>query len=103
MIASSRPPGQLDALPELIAHHTKEIEAAKRTQPIQMMVGKEELIVVAAPFPGQAGEQQAYSPWWGNIRPTAASPPWFRRHVGRPQVGSVPLDAGFLGCHVGDH
>ena len=25
-----------------------------------MTVGKEELIVVAAPFPGQAGEQQAY-------------------------------------------
>jgi hypothetical protein len=60
VIASSRPPGQLDALPELIAHHTKEIEAAKRTQPISMTAGKEELIVVAAPFPGQAGEQQAY-------------------------------------------
>jgi hypothetical protein len=60
VIASSRAPGELDALPELIAHHTKEIEAAKRTQPISMTVGKTELIVVAAPFPGQAGEQQAY-------------------------------------------
>jgi len=60
VIASSRPPGQLDALPEMISHHIKEIETAKRTQAISMTVGKEELIVVAAPFPGQAGEQQAY-------------------------------------------
>ena len=60
VIASSRGPGELDALPELIAHHLKEIETAKRTQPIPMTVGKQELIVVAAPFPGQAGEQQAY-------------------------------------------
>jgi hypothetical protein len=60
VIASSRGPGALDALPELIAHHTKEIETAKRTQAIPMTVGKEDLIVVAAPFPGQAGEQQAY-------------------------------------------
>jgi hypothetical protein len=61
VIASSRgASAELDALPELITHHTKEIETAKRTQPISMTVGKEELIVVAAPFPGQAGEQQAY-------------------------------------------
>jgi HAMP domain-containing protein len=60
VIASSRPPGEVDALPEMISHHLKEIETAKRTQAISMTVGKEELIVVAAPFPGQAGEQQAY-------------------------------------------
>ncbi|HEY7373745.1 MAG TPA: MXAN_5187 family protein [Polyangia bacterium] len=60
VIASSRGPAELDALPELISHHTKEIETAKRTVPITMQVGKQELIVVAAPFPGQAGEQQAY-------------------------------------------
>src|SRR4029079_2615388 len=60
VIASSRGPGDLDALPELVTHHTKEIETAKRTQPISMTVGKQDLIVVAAPFPGQAGEQQAY-------------------------------------------
>jgi hypothetical protein len=59
VIASSRP-GELEALPELISHHTKEIETAKRTQAISLTVGKDELIVVAAPFPGQAGEQQAY-------------------------------------------
>ena len=60
VIASSRGPGELDALPELIGRHLKEIETAKRTQPISMKVGKQDLIVVAAPFPGQAGEQQAY-------------------------------------------
>ena len=60
VIASSRAPGEMDALPELITHHAKEIETAKRTLPIKMTVGKEDLIVVAAPFPGQAGEQQAY-------------------------------------------
>jgi len=60
VIASSRGPAELDALPELITRHSKEIETAKRTQPIAMTVGKQDLIVVAAPFPGQAGEQQAY-------------------------------------------
>jgi Double sensory domain of two-component sensor kinase len=60
VIASSRGPGDLDALPDLVAQHTKEIETAKRTVPITMTVGKEDLLVVAAPFPGQAGEQQAY-------------------------------------------
>ena len=58
VIASSRGPGELDGLPELIGRHLKEIETAKRTQPISMKVGKQDLIVVAAPFPGQAGEQQ---------------------------------------------
>jgi hypothetical protein len=60
VIASSRGPADLDALPELITRHLKEIETAKRTQPISLTVGKQDLIVVAAPFPGQAGEQQAY-------------------------------------------
>src|SRR5262249_40240592 len=60
VIASSRGPGELDALPELISRHTAEIASAKRTQALSFTVGKEDLIVVAAPFPGQAGEQQAY-------------------------------------------
>ena len=60
VIATSRGPADLDALPELITRHAKEIETAKRTQPISLTVGKQDLIVVAAPFPGQAGEQQAF-------------------------------------------
>jgi hypothetical protein len=60
VIASSRGPGDLDALPEMITRHTKEIETAKRTQALSLTAGHDELLVVAAPFPGQAGEQQAY-------------------------------------------
>ena len=60
-----------------------------------MTVGKEELIVVAAPFPGQAGEQQAYYALMGQ---QPANSGLHRRcfsnaTLGRPQVGSVPLDA----------
>jgi MFS family permease len=40
----------LDALPEIIGQHSKEIETAKRTLPITMTVGKEDLLVVAAPL-----------------------------------------------------
>jgi hypothetical protein len=60
VIASSRGPGELDALPELVGQHTKEIEAVKRTPALSLAVGKEKLLAVVAPFPGQAGEQQAY-------------------------------------------
>jgi hypothetical protein len=60
VIASSRGPGELDALPDLVAQHTKEIETVKRTPALSLSVGKEKLLAVVAPFPGQAGEQQAY-------------------------------------------
>jgi hypothetical protein len=60
VIASSRAPGEVDALAELIAQHTKEIETVKRTPPLSLTVGQGKLLAVAAPFPGQAGEQQAY-------------------------------------------
>jgi hypothetical protein len=60
VIASSRGPGDVDALPALIAEHTSEIEAVKRTPALTFGNGPDKLMVVAAPFPGQAGEQQAY-------------------------------------------
>jgi hypothetical protein len=60
VIASSRPAGEVDALPEIIAQHTKEIESVKRTPPLSLTAGQETLLAVAAPFPGQAGEQQAF-------------------------------------------
>jgi hypothetical protein len=60
VIASSRPAGELDALPELVAQHTGEIATVKRTQALPLTVGQDKLLAVAAPFPGQAGEQQAY-------------------------------------------
>ncbi|HEY5091315.1 MAG TPA: cache domain-containing protein, partial [Polyangia bacterium] len=60
VIASTRPPGELDALPTLIAQHTKDIETLTRTHALPLVAGQDKLLVVAAPFAGQAGEQQAY-------------------------------------------
>jgi hypothetical protein len=60
VIASSRGPGDVDALPALIAEHTSEMESVKRTPAITFGNGPDKLMAVAAPFPGQAGEQQAY-------------------------------------------
>jgi hypothetical protein len=60
VIASSRPGGDLDTLPEIVSQHTKEIETVKRTEPIPLDAGRQKLLAVVAPFPGQAGEQQAY-------------------------------------------
>ena len=60
VIASSRAAAEVSALPELVGEHTKEIEALKRTQALVLEGGHDKLLVVAAPFPGQASEQQAY-------------------------------------------
>jgi hypothetical protein len=60
IIASSRNSAELDALPDLISQHTKEITEVKRTPAIELNAGQDGLLVVAAPFPGQAGQQQAY-------------------------------------------
>jgi hypothetical protein len=60
VVASSRPAGQLDALPELVGQHGEDIATLKRTPALPLESGQDKLLVVAAPFPGQAGEQQAY-------------------------------------------
>jgi hypothetical protein len=60
VIASSRPAAEVEALPEIIGQHAKEIESVKRTPPLSLTAGQETLLAVAAPFPGQAGEQQAF-------------------------------------------
>jgi hypothetical protein len=60
VIASSRGEGELDALPDLVAQHSGDIAELKRTPALPLTVGKQHLLAVAAPFPGQAGEQQAY-------------------------------------------
>src|SRR4029077_15615939 len=56
VIASSRTAGDLDALPEIVAQHTKEIDAVKRTPALNLNAGQDKVLAVAAPFPGQAGE-----------------------------------------------
>jgi Double sensory domain of two-component sensor kinase len=60
VIASTRAPGEVDALPTLISQHTKDIETLTRTHALPLVAGQDKLLVVAAPFAGQAGEQQAY-------------------------------------------
>jgi hypothetical protein len=60
IVASSRPASDLIMLPDLIEKHTKEIEQVKRTPALSLTAGHDELLAVAAPFPGQAGQQQAY-------------------------------------------
>jgi hypothetical protein len=59
-IAATGYAGQLGPLPEIIGQHAKEIEEVKRTPAIPFAAGNDQLLVVAAPFPGQAGQQQAY-------------------------------------------
>ncbi len=60
VIASTRAPGEVDALPRLVLQHTKDIETLTRTHALPLVAGQNKLLVVAAPFAGQAGEQEAY-------------------------------------------
>src|SRR5450432_2281091 len=60
VIASTRAPGEVDGLPTLVLQHTKDIETLTRTHALPLVAGQDKLLVVAAPFAGQAGEQQAY-------------------------------------------
>jgi hypothetical protein len=60
VIASTRPAADLAMLPDLIEKHAKEIAEVKRTPAIPLSAGRDSLLAVAAPFPGQAGQQQAY-------------------------------------------
>jgi hypothetical protein len=60
VIASTRDVATLSMLPELVEKHGKEIAEVKRTPAIPLVSGNDHLLAVAAPFPGQAGQQQAY-------------------------------------------
>ncbi len=44
----------------MVTQHVSEIAELKRTPALPLTVGQDKLLAVAAPFPGQAGEQQAY-------------------------------------------
>ena len=59
-IASTGYAGMLAPLPELIGQHAQEIEEVKRTPALPFTAGNDQLLVVAAPFSGQAGQQQAF-------------------------------------------
>jgi hypothetical protein len=58
-------------VPDLIAQHAQEIETVKRTPAIPFTAGNDELLAVAAPFAGQAGQQQAFYVLFGK-RPANA-------------------------------
>src|SRR5882757_2650740 len=73
-IASTAYPGMLAPLPDLIAQHAQEIETVKRTPAIPFLAGNDELLAVAAPFAGQAGQQQAFYVLFGR-RPANADLP----------------------------
>jgi hypothetical protein len=60
LIAASAYTGDLGTVPEMIGQHTKEIEEVKRTPALSLSASGEPLLLVAAAFPGQAGQQQAF-------------------------------------------
>ena len=60
VIASTRDAVGLQGLPELVDKHSADIEKVKRTAAMPLQSGADSLLAVAAPFPGQAGQQQAY-------------------------------------------
>jgi Double sensory domain of two-component sensor kinase len=47
-------------LPDIVADHRAEIDEVKRTPAIPIEMGPDTFLAVAAPFPGQASQQQAY-------------------------------------------
>ncbi len=60
VISSTLPEALLGHLPELIAKRSNEIVSHRRTRATPIDMGKERLLMVAAPFVGEAAEQQAY-------------------------------------------
>jgi hypothetical protein len=74
VLSSTVPESLLSELPALIESHKQEIAEAKRTRALPLPVGSDRLLVVGAPFAGQAGEQDAYYVLIG--KKAAASNPW---------------------------
>jgi hypothetical protein len=60
VLASTVEPTTLGTLPDLVTQHRSEIEEAKRTLAIPINVGSDTYLAVAAPFPGQASQQDGY-------------------------------------------
>ncbi len=60
VVASTQPEALLASIPDLVAQRASEIAEAKRTRAIPVPSGSDRLLVVAAPFAGQAAELDAY-------------------------------------------
>ena len=60
VVSSTLPEALLGELPQLIEQHATEIANHKRTRALVLYMGNERMLLVAAPFVGEASEQQAY-------------------------------------------
>jgi hypothetical protein len=60
VVASTIPSEVLAGLPDMVEQHRTDIETLKRTPALPIDVGNDTYLAVAAPFPGQASQQQAY-------------------------------------------
>ncbi|MGA9655059.1 MAG: hypothetical protein WBV96_14220, partial [Polyangia bacterium] len=60
VVSSTLPEALLGQLPELIEQHATEIANHKRTRPLSLDMGNKRMLLIAAPFVGEASEQRAY-------------------------------------------
>ncbi len=60
VLSSTLPEALLTELPKTIQENAPEIARLKRTRALPVYMGNERLLMVAAPFVGEAGEQRAY-------------------------------------------
>lgn len=60
VLSSTLPEALLTQLPDVIEEHAAEIASHKRTRALPVYMGTERLLIVAAPFTGEASEQHAY-------------------------------------------
>ncbi len=60
VVSSTLPEALLGQLPELIEQHATEIVNHKRSRALVLHMGNERMLLVAAPFVGEASEQRAY-------------------------------------------
>jgi hypothetical protein len=74
ILTSTLPEAVLGELPDLIDARKGEIAESRRSRAISLPVGGERMLAVAAPFTGQAAEQDAYYVLIGKTAP--ASNPW---------------------------
>jgi len=74
VLSATLPEALLTQLPDLIEEHAAEIASHKRSRALPMYMGNERLLVVAAPFTGEASQQRAYYVLLTKKSP--ASNPW---------------------------
>jgi hypothetical protein len=60
VLSSTLPEALLTQLPEVIAENSDEIASHKRSRALPLYMGNERLLMVAAPFAGEAAKQGAY-------------------------------------------